>query len=367
MTRTPEPDSTAHAAAGRRSPWHPSAAFAAVLGFPWRLFFAFLTTVVAGHCLFAELYDHAHEVLPVWARPTLAFAVLTYAALVLHAERLKSGITLSAMAVASMCLFFLGFDVHRFSGELLSPWLLVPASAAGFSGALYLAYRWRHELERGRTLRRVPAREYAQQSPLRALILTVSRPDAKPGDNVEILPAGGPHHVRFTSGEKTADVGGTDIGEALDDPKLNEVRPNWQQLLRALRRHYEEERQLDSVVLYGSKDSRLHDCASFLRPFLKGVEPKILPPVNLEDFEEVHGLLRGEVESLLQKKVRPEQIAVDITGGFKIPSVAGAVLTLNRAVVCQYVQSVGSDADQRKELDAQIYDFRWDKSLEMPA
>lgn len=360
----PQPAAGASVSPTPHHPWHPAAALAADGEFPWRLFFAALVAVVAGHCLFGELRDWSRHLIPGWARPFLALAVLTYGALVLHAERLKSGVMLSAVVLVTSSFLFLGLDAHHLMTVALPSWLSVLLSAVGFSIALSLAYRWRHQLERGRSLERTPAVNYAARCPLRALLLPVSKPDVRPGDNVEILSAGGPCHVCFTGGGKSVEVGGPDIAKAIED--LDVVRPNWQQLLRALRRHLEDGRHLDHVILYGSKDSRLEECASFLRPFLKGLNPKVLPPVDLEDFEQVHALLRAEVETLLQAKLRPEQIAVDITGGFKIPSVAGAVLTLNRAVVCQYVQSVGSEADKKKEIEAQIYDFRWDKSLELP-
>lgn len=52
---------------------------------------------------------------------------------------------------------------------------------------------------------------------------------------------------------------------------------------------------------------------------------------------------------------------MEVTGGYKITSIAGAVLTLNRKVVCQYVQSDGPLP--RAGLAPFIYDFRWDPSL----
>jgi hypothetical protein len=53
------------------------------------------------------------------------------------------------------------------------------------------------------------------------------------------------------------------------------------------------------------------------------------------------------------------RIAIDVTGGQKTASIAGAVLTLNRSTVVQYVQT-----EAREEIEAYIYDLRLDSPPE---
>jgi hypothetical protein len=350
-------------------PWHPSAALVPDRDFPYGLFFAVVLVVVAGHCFFGEMYHLAERLIPSWALSILAFVALFYSALVLHAERLKPSLPLLPIAVAGLSVFFIGTHIHHALAEFHWGFPLVMISAAAFALALKLAHTLRHELERGRSLDRTRAEDYVRQkAPVQALILAVSRPDdSKRGIDVTIF-SDGPVHARFVAGEKWVELERSDFAEPdvlnTHIKRLSTVRPNWQQLLRAVEPH---SGKLKAVTLYGSALSRVDECARFLRPYLKGVDLKVFPPVELEEFEEVHTLLKGEVERLLAAGHRPEGIAIDITGGFKVPSVTGAVLTLNRAVVCQYVPSVGSKHDEGDDMKPFIYDFRWDKSLELPA
>jgi hypothetical protein len=51
----------------------------------------------------------------------------------------------------------------------------------------------------------------------------------------------------------------------------------------------------------------------------------------------------------------PGSVVVDVTGGFKVTSIAGAVVTLRRECVCQYVPTEDVPGSGREPL---IYDFR---------
>jgi hypothetical protein len=338
--------------------------------FPWRLYLAVLFTVVAGHCLFGATYTGLKLILPEWLRVSMTLVVLTAAALYLHAARLEHALnplSLLIIAVAGFGVFVIGADAyHTLEGLGGRRWLFSVGSGVIFIVALGLAHHWRHELEGGRSLSHLPAEDYIRKkSPIRALILTVSRPDAKKGDDVTVFAPGGEVHARFTSADgKTVDLAGADLGQDID--KLDPLRPNWQQLMRAVQPHLRHG-NLKYVVLYGTKASRLEQCAAFMQRYLKGIVPKTLPAIDLERFDEVYDAVSNQVRTLLHDGLLPEEIAVDITGGYKIPSVAGAVLTLNRAVVCQYVQSVGSQAADQNTIAPQIYDLRWDKSLQLTA
>lgn len=348
-----------------RNPWHPAAAFAQDARFPWRLFWAALGTAVASHCLFGSLLRLSLEHIPAVAIVLVSFVGVAYSAMVIHAERLSHRPIFLAIALAGLFIFVLGVESFDTFSEHLSPAKLMGTSGLAFGLFLFLVYHWRHEAERGRNLERSSTRTYlGRNNPIRALILTVSKPET-PVMKLEVLREGRVVARFLPKGQPPVEVKGPNLTD--DIKTLDEIKPNWQQLLRGLEPHVQMG-ALEYVTLYGSKDSRLEDCAAWLGGYLPSTTRiRVLDPVNLEDFEAVHTVLAQEVHRLNHEHhIGPEELALDITGGTKILSIAGAVLTLNRAVVCQYVQSTGSASEKDQPLQAQIYDFRWDKSLELP-
>ncbi|MGB7748378.1 MAG: hypothetical protein WBN75_13950 [Verrucomicrobiia bacterium] len=344
--------------------------------FPWRLFWFSLAVIVLGNGFSVELHtwvDAVAESSPCNLAVALFFTALAAAGLwfcarTLFRNRFSRAPVIPALVGALLCGHWLALDAHHF----VETFHWHPLALAGIGAVLvlvfsWLLHHWRSDLETGRSLKCKPAKDWLDEGNIaRALVLTISKPNC-----TIMLSPSQEIHAHLSSGEAKVDLTGqlTEDLKAIDKSwKAGVAKPNWQQLMRAVEPHVGN---LKCVYLLGSGQSRLQDAKLFLRPYLPENQIEILdlaPPKNLEDFDEVLALLRNEVITpLARKSVKPHQIAIDITGGFKIPSVAGAVLTLNRTVVCQYVQSTGSEAEKKESgLRPYIYDFRWDKSLELP-
>ncbi len=242
--------------------------------------------------------------------------------------------------------------------------------------AMTLLFGWalhelEHRLETARTLKRhTPAQRLAEgKPPIVALVLFVSPPNWVPGKD------GNGNYLIGPSEKDAVILNGTLSDDIKKFNKANLGLVKWQQLMRGILPH----QKLQNVWLicsHGnpgiptpfrkvepSEGSEVYfdDCAAILRRYLPGTcQSPIKVVVNdIENFDEVMAVLRDKVLHHTDS-VGPDQIAVDITGGIKISSIAGAVLTLNRETVVQYVQTGARDTGQA-EPEASIYDFRWDK------
>ena len=120
---------------------------------------------------------------------------------------------------------------------------------------------------------------------------------------------------------------------------------NWQQLLRGLTPH---QSSLKYAYLIGSKDSeRMKGSFGFLdyaETLIKKYCPSVRifkaeAPVNFEDLKELTKFIYGSVHQIKELKISEEDIIIDVTGGQKTTSIAGAVVTLNSQVTFQYVQT----------------------------
>lgn len=142
-----------------------------------------------------------------------------------------------------------------------------------------------------------------------------------------------------------------------DIKALNGAKWNWQQLMRGLEPHIYS---LEAVYVIGSKDTEEPDPKTGIMKVNKGsygdisnahniVEkyctnnPKPLKygqVVNFENFEELQAAITKGIEELRQVcGIDERDIIIDVTGGQKTTSIAGAVVTLNRDISFQYVQT----------------------------
>ena len=184
-------------------------------------------------------------------------------------------------------------------------------------------------------------------------------------------------HVVLKDGDKQCDLAGSPATLGLDINAITSSRIywNWQQLLRALRGMS----QLEVVYLLGSPDSATYKpepvnsegrrpefqpgfkqkpgsgkgsydylglCRAFLIPYLPSIPfertPAIIPwakPVDFENFNALTKELRVITASLRSGGLEASQILVDVTGGQKVTSIAGAVLTVSNELRFQYVQT----------------------------
>jgi hypothetical protein len=113
---------------------------------------------------------------------------------------------------------------------------------------------------------------------------------------------------------------------------------NWAQMLRALEPHQESLRRLHLVSSQTSAPAA-PDAAALIKCYLPQV--KVIPFPDAIDFEKVGEVLRVLRQILHQEKRaghRTDHMSIDITGGQKIVSIAGASMTLvDENLVFQYV------------------------------
>lgn len=247
-----------------------------------------------------------------------------------------------------------------------------------------------------KSLRQQLARDRNQDADtrIRLLILMLSPPTTVPavkGYNDDSLPC----HARFLKQAGTAEYVDLDGRGALaaDIHKLDGLRHNWQQLLRAILPHADrlsEETHLEQVWLLGSlgyppreaakkkyeegkfqhgSGAYLELCRDFLAPYLPGVTIHFdrKYDTNFESFDQLFTMLK-RLRTSAFGGFPPRTIAFDITGGIKIASVAGAILTLNDLAVCQYVSTIEDpDGQPGEELQALIYDLVHEQIPALPS
>jgi hypothetical protein len=140
------------------------------------------------------------------------------------------------------------------------------------------------------------------------------------------------------------------------------LRWNWTPLLRALKPHLQRQPpELSFIILIASRQStaQLNDAKAVLRHFLDrhGLSGTTLLHVVNQDFEKVEDvssvMLHAVVRLLREQGIAPSQIAIDLTGGQKLTSVAAAISTLNHQSVLQYVQT-------NPPYEVDLYDLRFD-------
>lgn len=149
------------------------------------------------------------------------------------------------------------------------------------------------------------------------------------------------------------------------------VRWAWEMPLRGLAHH---RFALEGVTLFCSRESlpQAHLFAALLRGRYKDAFPRLMPdkvrllvgrngrpeliacpdaPVaadanpthawDFEEYEELYRGLSGMLDRLGEERVTEKQVVVDVTGGQKPNSIVGALLTVNRGAIFQYVQTGG--------------------------
>lgn len=127
---------------------------------------------------------------------------------------------------------------------------------------------------------------------------------------------------------------------------------SWEMLLRGLTPHLSA--PLERVWLIGSDNAPGTGsstkgtfaltplCQKFLQRYLPPGCVRVWPsPVDFEEIEKLVLVLKQVIARELQDGRRHEDICIDITGGQKPTSVAGAIVTLNNTVTNQYVQTKG--------------------------
>lgn len=191
-------------------------------------------------------------------------------------------------------------------------------------------YHYRKSFLGIRTLQQVKTRAS------RALILLLSTPDPEP--EAYSFP------MKINKKGIMAILEGKSLSHDIE--ALNEIRWNWQQILRAIKPHKD---RLKYLYLIGSKDSGtikkgsfnyLDGAITFVMQYCPGTRfYRADTPVDFEDIESLIEILYQAIKTLKNEGLSESDIMIDITGGQKVTSIAGAVITLNNSIRFQYVQT----------------------------
>jgi hypothetical protein len=183
------------------------------------------------------------------------------------------------------------------------------------------------------------------------LILSLTAP------NTKIVDMPSPFKFPLTLSDKkgnTATLNGTDLKGDINE--LNKLDYwNWQQVMRGIEPHA----NLKYVYIIGSKDSaKMQGSSRFLKEaelLINQYHPKasiqcLNTPVDFEDFDELVNALEEAIRFLKEHGAQEKDIIIDVTGGQKTASIAGAVVTLTRETTFQYVRTNPKYNDVRDVL-----------------
>lgn len=253
------------------------------------------------------------------------------------------------------CMMIVGsWSADALKGELLFAawcpvlgnyqWLSATIVTAVFFFLILLLYFYKDKLFI-QTLKSFPSKDY------KCVLILLSTPNIKPADFSFPLKI----KYRFN---KTVELKGecleADI-QTLQTLTDNSIFWNWQPLLRGLAVHRDT---LKMVYLIGSEKSGrteasfdyLQHAEMVIKKYF-GEEITVLKAKKAVTFEELEALLRSIRRALKyiegyklgqgkkKYRIKKEDIVIDITGGQKITSIAGALTTLQLATVFQYVQT----------------------------
>jgi len=169
--------------------------------------------------------------------------------------------------------------------------------------------------------------------PHQGLIMLVSTPTPQPKKINDKWEVENKNTKVELSGDLISDI------KNLEDAKSRGLKWNWQQLLRALVPHKDK---ITHIYLLGSPDPNgsykwLDSASEIIKCYVNVEVIKYDKPVDFEDFDSLLESINLCINKLKEKKIKDKDIIIDITGGMKTASVAGAIATLNTRVTFQYV------------------------------
>jgi hypothetical protein len=228
---------------------------------------------------------------------------------------------------------YIGNGWFQFYGSKPPFWWVawsIPASCSLFGLFLYKLYVHRSEFQYVRSLRQqVCGRGY------KGVIFLLSSPFGK---EVTVTFNDEPFGVKvgdttLPSGDLSADI-----------QSLDRCRWSWQQFLRGIRPHINT---LEMVYLVGSSGESgsfqsLGHAANLLASYKYDVKIELHPePVDFENFVNLQKAIMRGADLMIKGDLRihEEDVIIDVTGGQKTTSIAGAAVTLSKSVAFQYVQT----------------------------
>ncbi len=186
----------------------------------------------------------------------------------------------------------------------------------------------------------------------KCMIMLVSPP---PPNSIEKTQDGFPWTIK--QDKKEAQLKGDNLGEDIEALKTARLRWNWQQLMRGIEPHKETLKMAYLIGSPGDEGSHkdLGNAEELICRYIKGIEEVIIDKgVDFEDFDELVKCIKDAVNVLQEKGMHEKDITVDVTGGQKITSIAGAIITLNNRTNFQYVSTYPDATGKHKvwEYDA---------------
>jgi hypothetical protein len=220
---------------------------------------------------------------------------------------------------------------------------------------VYCLHRLRHAFLGVEQLQAVPTKEWLERRekenrPPRAIALSISTTPHKittfqsKGLSVEVR-RGNAVEAQFISLQRIPEK----IREDID--ALDSLKPNWQQLLRGIAPFVEAAVEIEYVTLMASTQSEafLQQSADLLRPYLSKATFEMKTIGDFDDYQTTLDCFGVLLQERRENGIHDAEVVIDVTGGQKITSAAGAAATLNGSVVFQYVPGTA---------DPIIYDAR---------
>lgn len=196
-------------------------------------------------------------------------------------------------------------------------------------------------------------------TPHKCLIIPVSTPYPLNRENDVLInkneDGGYSISIKKLGKEEWIDVPGDGIDE--DIKRLAGTGWSWQQMLRCIKPHKD---RLKHIYLIGSPDGNGKKgsyevlCAAefFINHYLKNIkDPKLHKhpeSIDFEDFDSLTAAFDKAIAEFKEIGITEKDIIIDITGGQKPVSIAGAVITLNKNVTFQYVQTIPDKSGKYK-------------------
>jgi hypothetical protein len=251
-------------------------------------------------------------------------------------------------------------------------WLFLFGTLAAFLLFLLLTRQQEHRLEHPfdverRSLRQVSLQKAKPDTNVKSLIMFVSTPDIVPELQIDPSTKAANIFIKAPKSGGACRLAGVSVA---NDIASFDFRWNWQQMLRAIEPHA----GLESVWLIGSLDgdgkktespepagaqltntgrgsyAYLELCKQMLELYLPNARiESVHEAVSFEDFNDLEKTVRMILHTNL-RHVPEDKIILEVTGGTKVASIAGAALTLANELRFQYVQTTKPFSPIRYDL-----------------
>jgi len=234
----------------------------------------------------------------------------------------------------------------------ISAWIVIVSTVALFILSFLMLYKYRLSFFPVKSL------SMDEVTPHKGLIIPVSTPyPPRREQDVKIITVENGYKISVKN--KDADCIVIPQGQLENDIKILEgTLWSWQQMLRCIEPHKD---RLEHIYLIGSscpvgdekKGSHgvLNTAEFLINHYLRDRRVKVHPHPDAVDFEDFDGLTTAFNKAIAvfrEERVPEKDIIIDITGGQKPVSIAGAVVTLNKNVTFQYVQTTPDKSGKYK-------------------